>query len=306
MLPPSCQLRPPPHRRVSKRLPPVSEPLPVSALLRDWTARLAAAGCDSARLDTEVLICDALGVGRAWLVAHSDETLDEAVLGAVDQRLRRRLDGEPVAYVVGHREFWSLSFEVSPATLVPRADTELLAEVALALLPVDEARRVADLGTGSGILAVVIARERALADVVASDTSAAALAVATRNVAAHAAGRVSLLHGDWWTPLAGRRFDLVISNPPYVAVADPHLQHGDLRHEPRSALVAGADGLADIDIIIAGAPAHLADGGRLLLEHGFEQAGAVCARLRDAGFVEVITHADLAGRARVSGGRLAA
>ncbi len=278
----------------------MNAPSTLRVVLREWTGRLAAAGSESARLDTEVLLCDALGVNRAWLVAHADDVLDTRTLQHAQAHLRRRQAGEPVAYITGRREFWSLSFEVERSTLVPRPETELLVEAALAEVSPGCSCRVADLGTGSGIIAVVIAHERPLASVVATDASAAALTVAARNVERHVAGRVSLLQGDWWAPLGGRRFEVVVSNPPYVAAGDPHLLRGDLRHEPVSALVGGEDGLRDIERIIAGAPAHLEAGGVLLIEHGAEQASSVGERLRAAGFEAVRSLADLAGLARVS------
>src|SRR5690606_29533287 len=215
----------------------------------------------------------------------------------------RRAAGEPVAYLVGTRGFWRLELAVTPDTLVPRPETELLVELALARIDPRAAARVADLGTGSGAIALAIAGERPRARVVATDASAAALEVARANAAALGLGNVEFRHGDWWAPLAGERFALVASNPPYIADGDAHLAQGDLRFEPRAALASGADGLDAIRAIVAGAPAHLRDGGWLLVEHGWEQGAAVRALFEAAGFDEVATERDLEQRDRVTLGR---
>ena len=276
----------------------------LATLVREYAAVLATAGLDSARLDAEVLLCHVLEVDRAWLVAHGDEPAPEAAVTLAASAVGRRLAGEPVAYITGHREFWSLDLEVDRHTLIPRPESELLVEQALLRLPASSVVEIADLGTGSGAIAIAIASERPCVRIDASDTSAAALAVAARNVARHACGRVRLLEGDWWTPLAGHRYPLALSNPPYLDALDPHLEPGDLRHEPRAALSPGDDGLAAIRVIVRGAPGHLLAGGWLLLEHGNEQGTAVRECLLAAGFVEVDTVRDLAGHERVSGGRL--
>lgn len=209
-----------------------------------------------------------------------------------------------MAYLLGRRGFWTLDLAVGPDTLIPRPETELLVEQALQRLPSGQPCRVADLGTGSGAIALAIASERPLAQVVATDRSAAALAVARRNAEALGlASRVGFREGDWFAPLAGERFGLVASNPPYIREGDPHLGQGDLRHEPPSALASGADGLDALRAIVAGAPGHLEPGGWLLLEHGHDQGPAVRALLSDAGFVDVATVPDLEGRDRVGLGR---
>jgi release factor glutamine methyltransferase len=255
--------------------------------------------------DAESLLAHALGRDRGWLFAHGDAVLAPGLLARIEALAGRRRAGEPVAYLTGRLGFWSMDLAVGPATLVPRPETERLVELALERLPADRAVDVADLGTGSGAIALAIARERPRARVVATDASTAALAVASRNAAALGfdAARVAFVQGDWWAPLGARRFDLVASNPPYIAEGDPHLARGDLRFEPRDALASGADGLDAIRAIVAGAPAHLVDGGWLLLEHGFDQGEAVRRLLEAHGFVAVDTARDLEGRDRVTLGR---
>jgi len=269
----------------------------VRTLLADATARLGE------RADAEALLLHVLGQTRSWLFAHAGDVLDMDVQMAFEALAARRAAGEPVAYLTGRRGFWTLELEVTPATLIPRPETELLVELALERLPRDAAIRVADLGTGSGAIALAIASERPRAQVVATDASADALAVARRNAQRLGIGNVRFVQGDWLAPLAGERFALIVSNPPYIEAADPHLAQGDLRYEPAAALASGADGLDDIRRIVTGAPAHLDAGGWLLFEHGWNQ-GAACRGLLDAtGYVDVFTEQDLERRDRVSGGR---
>src|SRR5690606_41469022 len=215
----------------------------------------------------------------------------------------RRVAGEPVAYLTGRRGFRHLELQVTPDTLVPRPETELLVELALERLPTDRELRIADLGTGSGAIALALASERPRASVVATDASAAALAVARANADALGIANVEFREGDWFDAVRGERFDLVASNPPYIAEGDPHLQAGDLRFEPAMALSSGSDGLDAIRRIVAGAPAHLQPGGGLLLEHGWEQGAAVRALLSAAGFHAVATARDLEQRDRITYGR---
>ncbi len=255
------------------------------------------------RADAEALLLHALGRDRAWLFAHGRDPVDAAVAARFQALLARRGAGEPVAYLTGRRGFWTLELAVSPATLIPRPETETLVELALARLDGAAGRRVADLGTGSGAIALALASERPQAEVVATDLSAEALAVARANAVAHALDRVQFRQGSWLQPLAGERFDLIASNPPYIAEGDPHLQRGDLRHEPPAALASGPDGLDAIREIASGAPAHLRPGGWLLFEHGWDQGAAVAAHLRGCGFAEVATHPDLEQRDRVTLGR---
>lgn len=265
--------------------------------------RLAAAQAlepREARLEARVLASAALGVAPVWLIAHDRDALAEAQLAALEAAFGRRLGGEPVAYIVGEREFYSRPFQVGPATLIPRPETEHLVEAALARGPA--AARVLDIGTGSGCIAITLKLERPAWSVSAVDVSAAALAVARGN-GERLGAAVEWLESDLFGALAGRVFDLIVSNPPYVPEADPHLAQGDVRFEPRGALASGADGLDAIRAIVERAPAHLASGGWLLLEHGYDQGEAVPALLRAAGYGEVFMAQDLAGQARVSGGR---
>ena len=209
-----------------------------------------------------------------------------------------------MAYLLGDREFYGLAFKVTPAVLIPRPETELLVEVALERVAEDQSASILDLGTGSGCIAITLARLRPRARVVATDVSQQALAVAQENAAQHGAHNLELRLGDWFEPVAGERFDLVVSNPPYVAEADRHLTEGDLRYEPRLALSAGRDGLSMLRSIVQQAPQHLHDAGWLLLEHGYDQGPAVHALLLQHGFHDVLTRADLAGIPRVTLGRL--
>ncbi len=255
------------------------------------------------RIDAEALLLHALDKPRSWLIAHDTDVLDDAVRAAFDTMVARRAAGEPVAYITGRRGFWSLELQVTSATLIPRPETELLVELALARLPADRPCRVVDLGTGSGAIALAIASERPQAEVTAVDLSVDALAVARGNAKRLGLARVRFFHGTWMTPLSGERFDLIVSNPPYIEAADPHLAQGDLRFEPATALASGADGLDAIREIVAGAPNHLEPGGWLLMEHGWNQGAPVRALLERAGYSEVFTDPDLEGRDRVSGGR---
>jgi len=255
------------------------------------------------RHEAEMLLLHVLGRERGWLFAHATDLLDPATADAFAALLQRRIAGAPVAYLLGRRGFWTLDLAVSPATLIPRPETERLVELALERLPEGMPLRIADLGTGSGAIALALASERPLAQIVATDMSADALAVAAGNARQHGLANVAFRQGSWHAPLAEERFDLIASNPPYIASDDPHLAQGDLRFEPATALASGHDGLDDIRLIIAGAPAHLLPGGWLLMEHGWDQGDAIRALLEDAGFVEVETALDLEQRDRVSLGR---
>lgn len=254
------------------------------------------------RIDAELLLLHVLGQSRSWLYAHAEDAIGRDVQAAFEALLERRAAGEPVAYLTGRRGFWTLELEVTPATLIPRPETELLVELALQRLPREAAKRVADLGTGSGAIALSIARERPQVQVVATDVSADALAVACRNAQRLGIGNVCFVAGDWLVPLARERFTLIVSNPPYIEAADPHLAQGDLRYEPASALASGADGLDAIRRIVADARAHLEPGGWLLFEHGWNQGHAARALLHEAGYAQVCTVQDLESRDRVSGG----
>ncbi|OYY95220.1 MAG: protein-(glutamine-N5) methyltransferase, release factor-specific [Hydrogenophilales bacterium 28-61-23] len=278
----------------------------VATLLRDATGRLAdalALDRSEARIEARALLAHALKVDHAWLIAHDRDTPAPALRHAIESLIVRRAGGEPVAYIIGEREFFGLNFVVGPAVLIPRPDTELLVEAALQRLPEHPSCRILDLGTGSGAIAIALARRCPSAEVVAVDVSADALAIAQANARRLGAANLHCMAGDWYAGLGIKKFDLIVSNPPYIASADPHLSAGDLRFEPLQALASGDDGLRDIRRIVAGAPAHLADQGWLLLEHGFEQAGAVVELLQQHGFEQTCTLRDLAGLNRVSGGR---
>lgn len=254
-------------------------------------------------MEARILLRHVLQCPPARLVAHPEERLADEDWTAYRALVERREAGEPVAYLVGEREFFGRSFLVSPAVLIPRPETELIIELALAHFGNRPRLRVLDLGTGSGAIAVTLARELDAADVTAVDASREALWVAMAN-AARLGASVSFVQGNWFDALDGERFQLIVSNPPYVAAGDPHLSEGDLRFEPHSALAAGADGLDDLKTIIAGAPRHLDDDdGWLMLEHGYDQAAAVRSLLTDAGFTAITSWADLAGIERVTGGR---
>lgn len=253
--------------------------------------------------DAEALMAHALDRPPSWLYAHGDEMLDANTLATFQSLLARRRAGEPVAYLTGRRGFWRFELRVTPDTLIPRPETERLVELALERLPDDAAVEVADLGTGSGVIALALALERPRARVDAVDASAAALAVARGNAQALGLSNVRFRLGYWYAPLAGHRYDLIASNPPYIADDDPHLGQGDLRAEPRSALASGADGLDAIREIAAAARTHLRPGGWLLVEHGWTQGAAVRALFANAGLVEVETAQDLEHRERVTLGR---
>jgi release factor glutamine methyltransferase len=273
----------------------------------DWTVqRFATAGIAGARLEAQVLLAHVLACTRVQLYTGFDKPLANAELAGYRALITRRLAGEPLAYLVGETEFWSLAFHVEPSVLVPRADTETVVEVALATRADRAAAcRVLDLCTGSGVLAVSLARELAAATVVATELSPEAAAVARKNAARHAVdGRVDVRVGDLFAPVAGEVFDLIVANPPYVATAVIATLAAEVKSEPRLALDGGADGLAFYDRIAAAARAHLVAGGALVVEHGFDQAAAVAARLAGAGGLgEVATVNDLAGQPRVTWGR---
>ena len=269
----------------------------ISAILDAATGELEGIS-DSPALDAEILLAQVLGRPRAVLRAHGDDTLAPADEDRYRAVLARRQAGEPVAYLTGRREFWSLQLEVGPGVLVPRPETELLVEAALDELRHDRAPQILDLGTGSGAIAVAMAVEVPGARIVAVDTSPAALEIARRNAARAGAVNVEFLPGNWYEPVTGQRFDLIVSNPPYLAGDDPHL--ATLGHEPASALVAGPTGLESLASIIAGATGHLHPGGSLILEHGCEQGAAVRELLRSAGLEEARTRRDLAGLERAS------
>ena len=268
------------------------------------TIRQALLQCGLVPVDAQVLLAHVVGCNRTWLVAHAGDPLTRVHADAFFALAKRRRDGEPVAYLTGEREFWGLSLTVTPDVLIPRPETETLVELALTWLPVDASVRVLDLGTGSGAIALAIASERPGATVLAIDRSANVVAIARGNAQKLGLHNVRFAVTDWYAAVASAHFDMIVSNPPYVAERDPHLEEGDLRHEPASALASGADGLAALRVITAGAPEHLAPGGLLLVEHGHDQASAVRDLFTAAGFDEITMRRDLAGISRVVGGRI--
>lgn len=267
----------------------------IDALLARAQARLHS---DSARLDAELLLCHVLERPRSYLFTWPERGLTDAQLEAFEALLARRERGEPVAHLTGRREFWNLELEVSADTLIPRPDTETLVEAALQLLA-EAPRRVADLGTGTGAIALALASERPAWQLVATEKVAAAADLARRNRDRLGLANVEILQGSWCEPLAGR-FDMIVSNPPYIEPEDPHLTQGDLRFEPRSALVADDAGLADIRLIAEQARTYLLAGGWLLFEHGWDQGDAVRALLLSLGYARAHTLDDLGGRPRVT------
>ncbi len=272
----------------------------LDAAIEDAAERLSEVS-DSPRLDAELLLSRTIDMPRSYLFAHPEDELDDLTRARFDAVLGRREAGVPMAYIMGVRDFWAHEFMVSPATLVPRPETELLVNLALCEIPRDAAWDVLDLGTGSGAIAVSIACERPLCQVTAVDNSEDALAVARENARALAPGNVHFGKGSWTEPVRGRTFDLIVSNPPYVRAGDEALAR--LRHEPRAALVAGEDGLDALRVLAADCGALLAPGGLMLLEHGADQAEDVAALLDEHGWTAICCHRDLAGLPRVTAAR---
>ena len=272
--------------------------------IRELLGEFSSPGNVEARHEAEILLGHALDRDRAWLFTHAHDVPGEEAASRFRQLMQARERGEPVAYLTGHRGFWTLDLSVTPDVLIPRPETELLVELALERIPVGVEFRVADLGTGSGAIAFAIASERPLAQVLATDASLAALAVARQNAERLDTRNVKFAHGDWCAALADQSFDLIVSNPPYIEADDDHLGRGDLRYEPLTALASGSDGLDAIRNIVGTAPEHLVEGGWLLLEHGYDQGERVLATLKNCGFSATQTWRDIAGRERTSGGRL--
>lgn len=272
----------------------------VEHALRNARPRLV--DSDTPGLDAELLLCHALGRRRTWLRAWPEAVLADHQRETFDELIERRAAGEPVAYLLGRREFWSLELEVGPGVLIPRPETETLVWCVLRLLPVpiDRPLELLDLGTGSGCIALTLAHARPDLRVTGVDSSPRALDYARRNAERHGIANVTFSEGDWFTPVKDRRFDAVVSNPPYVRSGDEHLHRGDLRFEPADALEAGPDGLDAIRCIVETAPRHLVPGGLLAIEHGHDQGEAVARLLRESGFGEIAQHADDAGLPRVT------
>ncbi len=257
------------------------------------------------RLEAQALAAHALGTSSLQAIVSARRQLSAVEEQTIAAHYARRRRGEPVAYIVSAREFFSLQFGVTPAVLIPRAETEHLVEFALERIAPGVPSRMLDLGTGSGCIAISVAMHRPRALITAVDSDAAALAVARANVQWHGVANVELLQSDWFAALGGRRFDLIVANPPYVRTDDVHLTQGDVRFEPRSALIAGDDGLACMRAIVAVAHQFLAEGGWLAFEHGYDQAGSCRDLLATAGLCDILTRRDLAGIERISGGRVA-
>jgi release factor glutamine methyltransferase len=284
-------------------MPAVDSPQTVSDVLHTATMMLSRVS-SSARLDAELLLEHVTGLSRTAFRTAPERGLPVPAAWSFQQLVKRRLQGEPVAYIRGQQEFWSLLFEVGPAVLIPRPETELLVERALAHISSDTPARIADLGTGSGAIALSLAHERPQAQITATDASKQALEIAMRNVARLQISNARLLQGSWFVPIENQKFDLIVCNPPYIAENDRDVAPEVRRYEPALALFSGQSGLDALDHIVANAPLHLERGGWLLLEHGWKQAAAVRELLVRAGFAHVRSHADLAGHERVTEGCL--
>lgn len=288
---------------MSTHSPFISTPLTISALLKK-SAELSTVS-DTPRLDVEVLLSHILEKDRSFLYTWPEHQLNEQQQQCFDGYFQRRCQGEPVAHIIGQREFWSLPFKVTPATLIPRPETELLVELALGLR-VDDRAEVLDLGTGTGAIALALASEKNHWQITAVDAVPAAVQLAEENrqqlniKLPNRFANVQVFQSDWFTELKGQLFDVIISNPPYICEGDQHLKQGDVRFEPLSALVADEQGLSDLQAIINGAQIYLKPNGWLLLEHGFDQGAAVQEMMLNAGYESVATHTDLAGKDRVS------
>lgn len=275
----------------------------IKTLLAEAATRFNNIG-DSGRLDAEILLAQALDKPRSYLIAHAQDIPCAEVRTRFAGMAERRATGEPVAYILGHQEFWSMRLDVCDAVLIPRPETETLVSKALEIIPEHEPWRMADLGTGSGAIALAIASERAQCEIIATDISIAALAIARENAQRHNLEQVEFRQGDWFSGLAGGNLKMIVSNPPYVSENDPHLDAPSMQFEPRNALIAPANGLRFLREIIEGAPPMLAQGGWLILEHGAGQAEFVAGLMASQGFKNVATEPDLAGHPRVTWGHL--
>lgn len=275
----------------------MSDPVSIEKALSDATTRLRKVS-DAARLEAELLLARAIDMPRSFLFAHPEDALDVGAIQRLESTLTRRLDGEPMAYITGFREFWSMELVVSPATLIPRPETELVVDIVLRDVPRKAEWQILDLGTGSGAIALALARERQLSQVTATDVSADALAVARQNANRLSIPNIEFLEGNWTEPVAGRSFNIIAANPPYVASGDAALE--SLRSEPLSALAAGTDGLDAIRILAKECPSIIADGGLLVLEHGADQKEAVADVLSSYGWQSIQCYDDYSGLPRVT------
>ncbi|MEI6744433.1 MAG: peptide chain release factor N(5)-glutamine methyltransferase [Methylococcaceae bacterium] len=259
---------------------------------------------DSPRLDAEVLLAFVLEKNRSYLRAWNDKKIDDSEVQRFDALISQRLKGVPIAYLTGTREFWSRDFIVSPDVLIPRPDTELLIELCLAQIPMNSTLKILDLGTGSGAIAITLAAERPNTQIFAVDASSSALVVAQKNAHQHDCQNIKFILSDWFSAVPKIEFDLIISNPPYISANDEHLSQGDVRFEPKSALIAADNGLSDIKKIAVEAINYLKPYGQLWFEHGYNQAQAVQHILKGLNYFEIQTHQDLAGQPRVTKGNL--
>lgn len=277
----------------------------VRQALIDAQQKLASISSESneARLEAQLLLQTALKVDRAWLISHENDALGANIHAVFEASVLRRLQGEPIAYILGYREFYGMELIVTPATLIPRPDTETLVEAALAKLSKDKPHLVLDLGTGSGAIALAVSKNRPKTNVIAVDASTAALEIAKKNALHLKIPNVRFQKSDWFDGIQQERFDIIVSNPPYIEANDAHLKQGDLRFEPISALASGTDGLDDIRNIIADCLIHLKPQGWLMLEHGYQQAEAVADLMADIGLVNIATIQDLGGNDRVTIGK---
>jgi len=283
--------------RIACRKAPSMSSLPTVSVSR----ALAASGLVA--FEARILLAHVLGRDRSWIAGHGDADISREQASMFDALARRRRNGEPIAYLVGHREFFGLDLEVTPDVLIPRPETELLVELTLARIAKDSPARVLDLGCGSGAVALAVARELPRASVVGADVSPAAVALSRRNAERLRIASAAFVLSDWFSSVPTEPYDAIVANPPYVAVGDPHLSEGDIRFEPRAALVAGADGMDAIRVIVTAAPTYLVRGRWFAVEHGYDQAERVRALLLGAGFSDVQSARDLAGIFRVTCGR---
>lgn len=288
------------HDMITQAIRQLEAALPISAVTQTVSPEDLRT---TARLEAEILLAHALGESRTWLRTWPERTPSAGQQSAFQQFLNRRCTGEPIAYILGQRAFRDFELEVTPDTLIPRPETEQLVELALQKIPSGAQWQLADPGTGSGAIAIALAKERPRCHIIATDSSAAALEVARNNAARQHISNIEFRHGAWFAPLIAHRFQLIATNPPYVAEQDPHLHQGDLRFEPREALISGADGLDDIRHIIRLAPEHLVPGGWLIMEHGFDQGDAVVHLLNQRGFCQAACQTDYAGNDRISVGQ---
>lgn len=259
---------------------------------------------DSAELDVELLLCSVLQKDRSFLRAWPEHELAQKQYDSFQKLLKKRLQGEPIAHILGEREFWSLTLNVTTDTLIPRPDTERLVELALEMIPTRAQWKILDLGTGTGAIALSLAKEKPTCIITATDQSIAALYVAKQNADKNKISNIEFVQSNWFAELGNQQFDMIVTNPPYICDNDPHLKQGDVRFEPLSALTSGADGLDDIRTIIKESKKYLTENGILLIEHGYDQAEAVCELLNQANFINVANFKDYGGNPRVSTGSL--